>query len=194
MYILKGMQNIAFQSLADHFLVALSDLNDASFTGSIVYICEHDEHGALGVIINRPSDLSIHDILEELAITGRLKPHHSPVLLGGPVEANRGFILHQGNADDWQSSLQVKQGLCFTASMDILQAISDGQISQDYLITLGYAGWEAGQLEAEISTNAWLVTPGDHSILFDTPFEHRAAIAANSLGVNLHLISQPGNA
>lgn len=188
------MQKIAFQSLADHFLIALPDLLDASFSGSIVYICEHDEDGALGIIINRPSDLSLHDILEELNIQGQIKPHHSPVLLGGPVEPNRGFILHQGNADDWQNSLQVRQGLCFTASMDILQAITDGQIPEDYLITLGYAGWEAGQLESEISTNAWLVTPGDHNILFNTPFEHRATIAANNLGINLNLIAQPGHA
>lgn len=188
------MKNANFKSLADHFLIAMPDLNSAEFSGTITYICEHDEDGALGVVVNQPSEMSIHDILEELALRGKVKPHHSPVLYGGPVEPNRGFILHTGEASDWQYSLQTRQGLCFTASTDILQAIADGRGPDDYLVALGYAGWGAGQLEDEIAANAWLVTPANHCILFDTPFEHRASRAANQLGVNLSLIAQPGHA
>ncbi|MDJ0806975.1 MAG: YqgE/AlgH family protein [Gammaproteobacteria bacterium] len=175
--------------LTNHFLIAMPGLTDPNFFHTVTYICEHSEQGAMGLVINRPMGLQLVDIFEQLDIKVT-DPEISnvPVYMGGPVQGDRGFVLHN-NDSEWDSTLQVTSDICVTTSLDILQAIAKGKGPARSLITLGYAGWGAGQLEEELAQNAWLNGPAESDIIFKRASEQRWQAAADLLGVDLNLLS-----
>jgi len=182
-------------SLKDHFLLAMPGLDSGLFSGSITYICEHGEAGAMGLVINQPLDLSLEEIFDHLEIATAADFKDRPVLAGGPVQVDHGFVLHPADARNWDSTLQVTDAIRLTTSQDILRAIAAGRGPGRFVIALGYAGWSAGQLEEEIASNSWLTLPAEHRIIFDTPIEQRVATAASILGVDMNLLPmQAGHA
>lgn len=185
---MQDSQNLA---LKDHFLLAMPHLDDPNFAGSLSYLCDHDEKGTMGVIVNRPLELTLDALFEQLELDGEESPHrHAPVYFGGPVHKDRGFILHRGSSAAWDSSIQVSEGIALTTSMDMLQALAEGRGPEQFLVCLGCAGWEAGQLERELLDNAWLTVEGRADILFDVPAEQRLSAAAGILGVDLNLMTR----
>ena len=177
-----------------HFLIAMPHMADPRFDHSLIYLCEHTDQGAMGLVINQPSDLNLADLLEQLdpelsvSVTERYQ-----VFNGGPMERERGFVLHRG-PHQWESSLDLGT-LQLTTSRDILLDMAHGLGPTEALITLGYAGWGAGQLEQELADNVWLSCPADHQILFETPSAERLDAAARSLGIDWTLLtSQAGHA
>ena len=177
-------------SLRNQFLIAMPGMGDPSFARTVTYICEHTSDGAMGLVINMPMALSLADIYEQLEIETDHISAQYPVLAGGPVSAERGFVLHP-NAQEaaWNSTLNVSEDICLTASKDILTALAEGKGPTHYLVALGYAGWGQDQLEQEIADNAWLTVPADQQILFHTPCDQRWSAAARNLGIDLNLIS-----
>lgn len=175
--------------LRDHFLLAMPSLSQSLFSQSITYICEHGESGAMGIIINQPLDLSVAEIFEHLQIATARDFSAIPVLAGGPVQIDHGFVLHRNGATSWDASLKVTPEITLTTSRDILRAIADDSGPPDHLIALGYAGWSAGQLEQELAANNWLTLPADSDIIFSTPVERRVDAAAALLGIDMNLIS-----
>ncbi|MCX2980047.1 YqgE/AlgH family protein [Halieaceae bacterium IMCC14734] len=178
-----------FSSLRNHFLLAMPGLTDAMFSHSITYICEHNEQGAMGLVINHPLDLSVGDVLKHLELDAYGQWGDVPVLAGGPVKPDRGFVLHQPTERQWDSSVAVTDHIHLTTSRDILAALAADDGLENAVITLGYAGWSAGQLEHEILENSWLTLPADSAIIFDTPYQNRAIAAAAGLGIDLNLLS-----
>ncbi len=178
-----------YENLTDHFLIAMPNLADPNFSKTVTYICAHNEEGAMGIIINRPTDLSLGEVLSqmELEVTEN-DIELLPVFHGGPVQTDRGFILH-GSGYDWDSSLSVSQQIDMTTSKDVLQAVASGDGPKDIFVALGYAGWSAGQLEDEIVQNAWLSGPAKSEIIFKTPIQNRWESAASLLGVNIENLS-----
>ncbi|MEN8178185.1 MAG: YqgE/AlgH family protein [Pseudomonadota bacterium] len=175
--------------LTNHFLIAMPGLADPNFFHTVTYICEHSEQGAMGLVINRPMGLQLADIFEQLDI--KITDSNIlqvPVYMGGPVQGDRGFVLHNTDSE-WDSTLQVTAEISVTTSMDILQAIATGQGPAHSLITLGYAGWGAGQLEEELAQNAWLSGPAESDIIFSRASDQRWQAAADLLGVDLNLLS-----
>jgi len=176
-------------SLCNHFLIAMPAMEDPNFHHTTTYICEHDEEGALGVVINRPLELQLGEILLHMDIhTDDIDIANQPVYMGGPVQNDRGFVLHEP-LGDWEATLKVTDEIGITSSRDILAAIAAGEGPENSIVTLGYAGWGAGQLEQEIASNTWLSGPADRKIVFSTPCERRWLEAAALIGVDLHLIS-----
>jgi putative transcriptional regulator len=180
------MQSI---NLTHHFLIAMPALEDPSFSKTLTYICEHNEQGALGLVVNRPTDLMLEAMFDELGIPFS-NPSLSglPVLFGGPVQLDRGFVLHQP-IDGWQSTMTVNEEVGLTTSLDILRAIAGGEGPRQVLVTLGYSGWAPGQLEYELTQNAWLTVPAATSIMFELPPEKRLAAAMDLLGINFSSLS-----
>jgi putative transcriptional regulator len=176
------------QSLKDHFLIAMPGLSGSIFAHSLTYLCEHSEEGAMGIIVNHPLDLCWGDVFEQLQLRGHCNGDQI-VIAGGPVHTDRGFILHPADSQSWESSLAVTEDVALTTSLDIISALAAGSGPPKSLMALGYAGWAAGQLEEELADNCWLTLPADLSILFDAPFERKAAMAAATLGINLDLLS-----
>jgi len=177
------------ESLSNHFLIAMPTLEDPNFHHTATYICEHDEDGALGLVINRPLNMCLGDILRHMDIEASSEEISSqPVFMGGPVQNDRGFVLHEPSGN-WEATLRVTNDIGVTSSSDILAAIAAGKGPRRTLITLGYAGWGAGQLEQEIAANAWLSGPASPDIVFDTPYEQRWFAAAALIGVDLNLLS-----
>lgn len=178
--------------LTNHFLIAMPGLMDSNFRRTVTYICEHNEGGAMGIVLNRPTELQLEDILEQLEIETR-DPEQGArtIYVGGPVQTERGFVLHADDSD-WDSTLHVAPGISVTTSRDILEAMARGAGPKSALVALGYAGWEGGQLEEELASNAWLSGPADKQIIFDLPADQRLQAAASLLGVDLNLI--PGDA
>ena len=175
--------------LTGHFLIAMPALKDNNFSHTVTYICEHNENGTLGITINRPSDFNLAEMLEQLSIESKTPATGlRSIFIGGPVHQDRGFVLHTpiGN---WESSLHVNESIAVTTSRDILQAIAVGNGPDDCIIALGYSGWAPGQLESEISDNAWLNCPANQQILFHTPVQNIWQEAASLLGVDLTLLS-----
>jgi putative transcriptional regulator len=183
------------RSLKAHFLIAMPAMGDPNFNETVTYLCKHDEEGALGIVINRPTDMLLDEVFRQLALEpsdGRLA--ELPVLAGGPLRRDRGFVLHRSD-DEYDSTLDTGAGIRVTVSQDILAALANGTGPDPVLVALGYAGWDSGQLEAELAANAWLSVPADESVLFETPFEQRWAAAAGLLGVDIHqLASYAGHA
>ncbi len=175
--------------LRDHFLLAMPTLSEGIFSQSITYICEHGESGAMGIVINQPLELSVEEIFEHLQIEAKGDYSQMPVMGGGPVQIDHGFVLHRNFEHQWEASIKVTAEITLTTSRDILRAIAGGKGPQDHLIALGYAGWAAGQLEQELAENAWLTLPADSDIIFNTPYEHRMGAAAALLGIDMNLIS-----
>jgi putative transcriptional regulator len=175
--------------LRDHFLLAMPGLSEGIFSHSITYICEHGESGAMGIVINQPLDLSVEEIFEHLQITARQDFSTMPVMAGGPVQIDHGFVLHRKCEKTWEASLKVTPEITLTTSRDILRAIANDKGPNDHLIALGYAGWAAGQLEQELADNSWLTMPANSDIIFSTPADQRLGAAAASLGIDMNLIS-----
>ena len=189
------MKSTAPSYLKHHFLIAMPQMADPNFAQTLIYLIEHGPEGAMGLIVNRPSGLSLADVLEQLRPDEPIPAlcQSLPIFAGGPVQTDRGFVLHPAG-HSFQATLELGE-LALSTSQDALFAIADGNGPARHLITLGYAGWDAGQLEAELADNAWLTCPADSSILFDLPFDQRLNAAAARLGVNLSLLtSQVGHA
>lgn len=178
-----------FTRLANHFLIAMPALADPNFSRTVTLICEHSSEGAMGIVINRTTELALGDILRQMGLDADgAQVREMPVYLGGPVQTNRGFVLHEP-LGTWESTLPITETLGVSTSRDILAAIAENRGPERCLVALGYAGWGAGQLEREIAENSWLNGPSDQQIIFDTPTEHRWQKAAQLAGVDLSLLS-----
>jgi len=176
-------------NLTDNFLIAMPALEDPYFSNALVYICEHNENGALGIIVNRPIDMSLAGLFEKIDITLDAENlANLPVYFGGPVQLDRGFVLHRP-VGQWQSTLAVNSEVGLTSSRDVLAAVGKEGLPAEIIVTLGYAGWEAGQLENELSQNSWLTVPAKASILFEMPPEERLPAAMQNLGVSFTQLS-----
>ena len=187
--------------LANQLLIAMPGMLDDQFAGTVVYVCEHNDQGAMGLVVNRPTNIDLKDLFERIELKLENEPLiKQPVYLGGPVQTERGFVLHP-QADDirYNSSLSIPGGLAMTTSKDVLEAVSLGQGPEKFLMTLGYAGWSAGQLEEEISRNGWLNVSTNiddiKKIIFETPFDQRYQKVMSIIGVDpSHLSGDVGHA
>jgi putative transcriptional regulator len=181
---------IASSYLNNQFLIAMPNLNDKDFAHTVIYLCQHNDEGAIGITLNRPMQMKLGDIFAQMNINAQsLATINSPVYLGGPVQPERGFVIHNTSNRQWDSSINISDTVSLTSSRDILEAIANGTGPVNYLIALGYAGWTAGQLEKEIIENTWLHTPYAESILYDTPVSERWNAAANLIGININLLT-----
>ena len=185
-------------NLANHFLIAMPAMQDPVFGGSVVYVCEHNENGVLGVVINKPTDMTMQVLFERIDLKlqdGMDQPIvDEPIMFGGPVQDDRGFVLHTPGMR-YSSSLTVTEDVAFTTSIDVLEAVAAGEGPQRMLVSIGYSGWSPGQLEDEISRNGWLTVSADPRILFDMPIEDRYVAAMKLLGIDpLMLTSEAGHA
>lgn len=186
-------------NLTNHFLIAMPSMDDPIFGGTVIYICEHNEHGAMGIVVNRSTDMTVSELFDRIDLQLEVIPNSHPlgkknVLFGGPVHSDRGFVLHapMGN---FSSSLKVTDEISFTTSRDVLEALAAGEAPERLLLSIGYSGWEAGQLEQEISDNGWLTVAADPSVLFDTPLDERFNASMKLLGFDpLMLMSEVGHA
>ncbi|MBI1942259.1 MAG: YqgE/AlgH family protein [Betaproteobacteria bacterium] len=186
-------------NLTHHFLIAMPNMADPYFARTLTYVCEHNDQGALGIVVNRPIDMTLQALFERLSL--HLKNNalaDAPIYFGGPVQTDRGFVLHLP-AGDWQSTLKVTCGvrdpIGLTTSKDILEAVGRGEGPAKMLVSLGYAGWSAGQLEHELTQNAWLTVEARDAIIFDLPAEERLAAAMELLGLDYaRLADQAGHA
>lgn len=182
----------AFTSLKDHFLIALPSLEDMNFSRTVTYICEHTPQGAMGLVLNRPTQMQLTDILNHMSIEQSTLANCTQVIYaGGPVEEQRGFVLHSATPA-WDSTLKISEQIFVTTSKDILQAMAMGQGPDKFLLALGYAGWGPGQLEAELKQDSWLSCPADSAIIFDLPSEERWLASARLMGIDLNLINSIG--
>jgi putative transcriptional regulator len=171
-------------NLTHHFLIAMPNMADPHFSRTLTYICEHNDQGALGLVVNRPIDMTVQALFERLSLrVPDAELRGAPVFFGGPVQTDRGFVLH-APAGHWQSTLRVGERIGLTTSKDILEAVGRGEGPEQILVTLGYSGWSPGQLEHEILQNAWLTVEANNAILFDTPVEERLPAAMELLGVD----------
>ncbi len=183
------------QNFANQLLIAMPGMQDPNFETTVTLICEHTEDGALGIVINRPLDLTLGYVLAQLSLEPvEQETRDARVLAGGPVGHERGFVLHGGKAR-WEATLEVSEGIRVTFSRDILTAIAEGRGPGRAVVALGYAGWDAGQLEAEMMANAWLTVAATPDIVFDVPYEERWQAAARQLGIDItRLASDAGHA
>jgi len=176
-------------SLQDHFLIAMPAMADPNFNETVTYVCKHDEEGAFGIVINKPTDLSLAEMLGQLAMPLENRTCATQLVVrGGPVEPERGFVLHRTD-QSFDTTLVTGADIKVTVSPDVLAAIGRGNGPESALVALGYAGWGRGQLEAELLSNAWLTAPADPTIVFDTPFEQRWAAALGLPGVDIQRIT-----
>lgn len=175
-------------SLRDHFLIAMPGMHGSTFAHAVTYICEHSDKGAMGIVINNAMPLLVRDIFAQMDLIDQTGVGDQAVYAGGPVQVERGFVLHTSGTE-WQSTLRISPQISLTASRDIIEALAEGRGPREFLIALGYAGWGEGQLEAEIFANSWLTLPADSNIIFTTPQEQRWTAAAQPLGIDLNLIS-----
>lgn len=176
-------------NLTDHFLIAMPALEDPYFSNALVYICEHNENGALGIIVNRPIDLNLAGLFEKIDIKLQASDMAGlPVYFGGPVQLDRGFVLHRP-LGSWQSTLTINEEIGLTSSRDVLAAVASSGEPGELLVTLGYSGWDAGQLEDELAQNSWLTVPAKATILFDLPPEERLPAAMQKLGISFTQLS-----
>lgn len=185
-------------NLTNHFLIAMPGLADAAFAKSVVYLCEHSERGALGLVINKPSDIKLQGLFDKVDLPlGRTDLKDEPVLQGGPVQTERGFVLHEAILPEgermeeplYASTMVIPGGLEMTTSRDVLEALSTGGGPRRLLVTLGYAAWGEGQLESELGENSWLTVDADRSVIFDTPVAQRYDKALSLLGLQAWMLS-----
>lgn len=183
-------------NLTNHFLIAMPGLRDPNFHHTVTFLCEHNDEGAMGIVINRPLDIQLAEVFEHMDIAATdMKANRIPVFMGGPVQTERGFVLHRTSQSLWDSTLQISPEISITTSRDILEAVARGEGPERVLVALGYAGWGSGQLEEEMAANAWLSGPADPSLIFEMPVEERWEAAAKLLGIDLMLLSgQTGHA
>ena len=176
-------------NLAGHLLIAMPAMADPNFAQTVTYICEHSDQGALGLVINRPLDIDLGEVFAQLELKNCDKAMSGqPVLHGGPVNMERGFVIHE-TEESWENSMSINDSIQVTTSRDILIAMANGHGPRRATVALGYAGWGAGQLEHEILENSWLNTPANAQIIFDTPFADRWQQSAQLLGIDLSMIS-----
>ncbi len=189
------MQPEQASNLKNHFLVAMPGLADPNFGGSVIYIADHSDKGALGLLINRPTELDLAALLQRIDLSLQdAALGEAPVFFGGPVQTDRGFVLHRP-VGSWSSSLQVTEDVALTSSKDVLEAVAAGHGPRELLVTLGYSGWGPGQLEEEIARNAWLTAPADAVLLFEVPVSERLSRAFGLLGIDpAFLSSEVGHA
>jgi len=186
-------------NLADHFLIAMPSMLDPIFGGTVVYLCEHNDEGALGVIINKATDMTLDLLLDRIDLSleieaGRVPVDKKPVMFGGPVQVERGFVLHSPHGP-YSSMMKVNEDVALTTSKDVLEAVAVGTGPQRLLVSLGCSGWSAGQLEEEIVRNGWLTVRADPAIIFDLPIEERFAAAMKLLGIDpMTLAGEAGHA
>ena len=177
-------------SLRNHFLIAVNSDSRSSFHHAVVYVCEHNENGSMGLVINRLSDLELTDIFSSLEIKlDNAQTLSTPVFAGGPVKENVGFVLHRDHGN-WESSVFTSADLAVTSSKDIMHALANQQGPKKALITLGFSGWHAGQLEEEIAKDYWLISPVDETIIFDMPISKRWHAAIENLGFSHNQLSR----
>ncbi|TCS73370.1 putative transcriptional regulator [Sulfuritortus calidifontis] len=177
-------------NFTDHFLIAMPNMTDPNFAGTLTYICDHGEQGALGVVVNRPIDLSLAKLFAQIGLDlDDAEIKDDPVYYGGPVQTERGFVLHRP-IGEWGSTLTVGDRVGLTTSKDILEATARHEGPGEILVTLGYAGWAPGQLEEEIKQNAWLTVPADPEVIFGLPPEARLPAAMHILGIDLSMLSE----
>ncbi|HEX7329299.1 MAG TPA: YqgE/AlgH family protein [Casimicrobiaceae bacterium] len=171
--------------LSHHFLIAMPAMADPNFAHTLAWICEHNDEGALGIVVNRPTDMTLSALFEHMEIPlGDSHLRTAPVHFGGPVQIDRGFVLHRP-IGHWQSTIEVAEGVGLTTSKDVLEAAARGEGPKDMLVSLGYAGWSAGQLEDELAQNAWLTVEADPDVVFDLPAEQRLPAAMKLLGIDM---------
>jgi putative transcriptional regulator len=176
-------------NLTNHLLIAMPGLTDPLFSKTVTYICQHNDEGALGIVVNRASDLKLSDILDQMDLIAPSEVlAQLPVHFGGPVQPERGFVLHEPTGQ-WASTLKITDSIALTSSRDILEAISLGLGPKKILVALGYAGWGRGQLENEILENSWLNFQADLSIIFDQPIDSRWKAAGHLMGVDIALLT-----
>ena len=183
--------------LTNQFLIAMPGMADDTFAGTVVYLCEHTEKGALGLVINKPIDIKLRNLFEKVELSlDRKDLAEQPVYFGGPVQTERGFVLHERlhgegeGSSPYTSTLAIPGGLEMTTSKDVLEAMSNGAGPRRVLVTLGYSGWGAGQLEEEIGRNGWLTVNASPEVIFDTPIEQRYDQALSLLGIDPRMLSQ----
>jgi putative transcriptional regulator len=183
------------QSLQNYFLVAMPTIDDSLFERSLIYVCEHNENGAMGIVLNIELDLDIGQLLTQMKLgNSTLWLSDKPVMSGGPIHTDRGFVLHTP-MDGFHASLPLTDELMMTSSADILSTLGTSAEPKQYMIALGYAGWEAGQLEQELLDNTWLTIPASSDIIFNTPVEERWLAASRTLGIDIwQLAPQAGHA
>ena len=188
----------ASTNLTNHFLIAMPGLQDVLFSRSVVYLCEHSQRGALGLVINKPCDISLKSLFDKVELElKRDDLADAPVFFGGPVQTERGFVLHQATFDDadkptepvYASTLSIAGGLEMTTSRDVLEAIAGGGGPRKVLISLGYSAWGEGQLESELGENSWLTVPADSALIFDTPVDQRYEQALHLLGLQAWMLT-----
>ncbi len=186
----------ARMNLTNHFLIAMPGLQDEAFARSVIYICEHSERGALGLMINKPTDIDLDALFEKVdLLLGRRDLSKAPVFLGGPVQTERGFVLHERfelpdkDESAYASTLVIPGGLEMTTSKDVLEALATGAGPRRVLVTLGYSSWAEGQLESEVAENSWLTVGASLAIIFDTPVDSRYDSALGLLGLEAWRIS-----
>jgi putative transcriptional regulator len=186
-------------NLTNHFLIAMPNMADPYFSRTLTYVCEHNEQGALGIVVNRPIDMTLQALFERLSLSMQDRARaDAPIYFGGPVQTDRGFVLHLP-AGEWQATLKVAGAkgamIGLTTSKDILEAVGRGEGPAKMLVSLGYAGWSAGQIEHELSQNAWLTVEARDAILFDLPADERLPAAMELLGLDYaRLADQAGHA
>ncbi len=176
-------------NLRGHFLLSMPHMQDRYFAQSLIYLCEHNDEGAMGIIVNRAVPIELHTLFSHLDLGTTDHLQDETVYFGGPVQPERGFILHPADSGHWSATSDVDANTSLTTSIDILEDIATGKGPTERLVVLGYAGWGAGQLEQEISDNAWLSCPANSDIMFRTPIEERLNAAAMLLGINLDLLT-----
>ncbi|MFY7856540.1 MAG: YqgE/AlgH family protein [Rubrivivax sp.] len=179
--------------LTNQFLIAMPGMRDENFAGTVVYLCEHTERGALGLVINKPIDIKLKNLFEKVELPlDREELAEQPVFFGGPVQTERGFVLHEklGEAGGYNSTMSIPGGLEMTTSKDVLEALANGAGPRRVLVTLGYSGWTAGQLEDELGRNGWLNVDADPKVIFDTPVADRYDRALSLLGFDPRMLSQ----
>jgi putative transcriptional regulator len=186
-------------NLTNQFLIAMPGMGDGNFAGTVVYMCEHNDKGALGLVINKPIDINLRNLFEKVDLSlERDDLAQTPVYFGGPVQTERGFVLHESldaEGGHYSSTMRIAGGLEMTTSRDVLEALSNGAGPRKVFITLGYAGWSAGQLEEELARNGWLTVDAEPGVIFDTPVEQRYDKALALLGIDRNfLMGEAGHA
>ena len=183
-----------FTYLNNQFIIAMPSLADPNFFHTVTYLCQHNQEGALGIVINRSAEMKLGDIFKQMNIRATsLYAAEAPVFAGGPVQQERGFVLHT-TGGGWDASMVISESISLTTSRDVIEAIAAGKGPEQYMVALGYAGWGEGQLEQEILANAWLNTPYSQHVLFDEPINMRWRAAAEQIGIDINqLTTQAGH-
>lgn len=185
-------------NLTHHFLIAMPGMQDEAFAKSVIYLCEHSPRGALGLVINKPSDIDLRHLFDKVELPlQRADLVQAPVFQGGPVQTERGFVLHEAVLADgaaagesvYASTMTIPGGLEMTTSKDVLEALSTGAGPRKVLVSLGYSAWGEGQLESELAENSWLTVEADPAVIFDTPIEERYEKALSLLGLQSWMLS-----